>query len=85
MNELGNLGQLNGSAEQKIQQLWQQIETLRDDVEDELRNLKRIVEAQAATIADQKSEIQALAARATALETQAADLDARVTALEEAE
>ena len=70
MDLLENLGQLNGTAEQKIQQLWQQLEALRDEMEDELRNIKRAAEEQAGSIAGQEGEIQALTERVAALEAE---------------
>lgn len=70
MYDLGELGQLNGTAEQKIQQLWQQLEALRDEMEDELRSIKRAAEEQAGSIAGQEGEIQALTERVAALEAE---------------
>lgn len=70
-----SVGRLTGSTEQQIDELWHQLELIREETEDAFRKIQRAIEELAESAAT-KQQIETL-------QTSLTSLEARVAALEE--
>ena len=89
MQFLNSVEALPGDDRQKIDMLWHQMESMKEDIEDEIRKLKRELDEISKNIKqinsnldDEKNSIASLAARVTALEESE---DIQVNAIDEPE